>query len=135
MAAACLGRLDTIGKEGRKLVSFGKDEVAGALIHDEWTQATEFIGLTEYAVESGEPAERVMRGEKISPDSKIRMGQRLLELKARTGKKFDTDGHALNADGTREGEPTGKTSISESNRLWFARQGLDNNVGQTNGDS
>ena len=59
-----------------------------------------------------------------------------VELEARVGKKFDDSGHALDADGKREGEPlqyTGKTSISESNRLWFARQGLDDMGGQNNG--
>ncbi len=82
LAAAAIERYDLLDETTRSLVSFSKDDIAAAMVHDEWSKAAEAIGLSDYAVESGELAEREMRGDKISPDQKIRVGQRLMELEA-----------------------------------------------------
>ena len=135
LAAACCVRIDSMGKEPRKLLKFSKSDVAEILAGDEWSKAIEAIGLADFAIAQSELADKEIRGIKVSPDEKIRVGQRLLELEAQTGKKFDNNGHSLNEDGTREGEPvqyTGTVSISESNRLWFTRKGLDDKGGLAN---
>ena len=135
LAAACCVRIDSMGKEPRKLLKFSKSDLAEILAGDEWSKAIEAIGLADFAIAQSELADKEIRGIKVSPDEKIRVGQRLLELEAQTGKKFDNNGHSLNEDGTREGEPvqyTGTVSISESNRLWFTRKGLDDKGGLAN---
>ncbi len=133
LAAAAVERYDLLDETTRSLVSFSKDDIAAAMVHDEWSKAAEAIGLSDYAVESGELAEREMRGDKISPDQKIRVGQRLMELEAKIGRKLDADGNVVDPDG----EPvkyTGKVSISESNRRWFAEHGTYGTGGEINAD-
>jgi hypothetical protein len=105
LAAACLVRYDAMDRKTRDLVSYGKDDVAEAMVHDEWSMAVEAIGLADYAIESGELAEREMRGDKISPDAKIRVGMRLKELSIKIGRPVEGDGSDENkGDGQREGE-------------------------------
>ena len=101
LAAACCVRIDSMGKDSRKLLKFSKSDIAEILIGEEWNTAQEAIGVADFAISQSELADKEIRGIKVSPDEKIRVGQRLVELEAQTGKKFDNNGHSLNEDGTR----------------------------------
>ncbi len=133
LAAACCVRLDSIGKESRKLVQFSKSDVAGEVAGADFMKAQEAFALADYAIAQSELAEREIQGEPISSNQKIKIGIMRAELESKIGKKLDVDGNVVDPDG----EPvkyTGKVSISESNRRWFAEHGTYGTGGEINAD-
>lgn len=89
LAAACCSRFDSIGNEGQKLVRFSKDDVAEVIAGDDWNKAQEALGLADYAIASGELAEKEINGLKIAPTEKIKVGMIRDELEAKLGRSLD----------------------------------------------
>ncbi len=114
LAAACLTRLDSIGKESRKLVSFSKSEVAEVMAGDSFVKAQEAFGLADYAIAQSELAEQEIQGKSASAGQKIKIGVMRTELETKIGKKLDSDGHVVDADGN----PTGENFEERLDRLY-----------------
>ncbi len=74
------------------------------MVADEWAKATEALGLADYYRESGDLMAREIEGRRVSPNDKIRTGQRLRELEAKLGKSLDVDG---------KGEPPKAETLDE----------------------
>ena len=93
--------------------------------------ALEAFALADLAFAQSELTEREIHGKPLSPGDKTRIGLLKHDLEAQIGKKIDADGYVVDPDG----EPvkyTGKVSISESNRRWFAEHGT-HGTGGTDG--
>ena len=60
-AAACV-RIDSLGREPRKLLKFNKSDVAEVMVANEFNAATEALGLADYYRESGDLAARELEG-------------------------------------------------------------------------
>ena len=133
LAAACLVRLDSIGKESRKLVQFSKSDVAEVMVGAGFLKAQEAFGLADLAFAQSELAEQEITGKSASANQKIKIGMMRAELETKLGKKLDTDGNVVEPedDSVRY---TGKVSISESNRRWFAEHGTYGTGGEVNAD-
>ncbi len=114
LAAACLTRLDSIGKEGRKSVRFSKIDVAEVLAGADFLKAQEAFGLADLAIAQSELAEREIQGKPLSPGDKMRSGLMRHDLESKIGRKIDTDGHVIDADGN----PTGETFEERLDRLY-----------------
>lgn len=114
LAAACLTRLDSIGKEGRKSVRFSKIDVAEVLAGADFLKAQEAFGLADLAIAQSELAEREIQGKPLSPSDKMRIGLMRHDLESKIGRKIDTDGHVIDADGN----PTGETFEERLDRLY-----------------
>lgn len=104
LAAACLVRLDSIGADGRKLVSFSKSDVAEVVAGADFLKAAEAFGLADLAIAQSELAEREIQGKPVTSRDKMRIGLLKHELESKIGRKLDADGHVIDADGNREGE-------------------------------
>ena len=91
-----------MGKESRKSLKFSKSDVAEVMVAKEFNAATEALGLADYYRESGDLVAREIEGRRVSPNDKIRTGQKLLELENKLGRKLDVDGDG--ETGQREGE-------------------------------
>ena len=133
LAAACLTRLDSIGKEGRKSVRFSRTDVAEVMAGADFLKAQEAFALADHAIAQSELAEREIQGHALTAGQKIKIGMMRTELETKLGKTLDADGHVIDPDG----EPvkcTGKVSISESNRRWFAEHGTYGTGGEINAD-
>lgn len=102
LAAACCVSIDAMGKESRKSLKFNKADVAEVMVADEFAKATEALGLADFYRESGDLVARELDDRKISPEAKIRVGQKLMELEIMLGRKLDVDGDG--ETGQREGE-------------------------------
>ena len=131
LAAACCVRLDSIGKESRKLVQFSKSDVAGEVAGAGFLKAQEAFGLADLAFAQSELAEQEITGKSASANQKIKIGMMRHELESKIGRKLDADGHVIDpeVDSIRY---TGKVSISESNRRWFAEHGTYGTGGEIN---
>jgi len=101
-AAACV-RIDGLTKEARKSLKFSKSEVAEHMVAKDFNAATEALGLADYYRESGDLAAREIEGSRISPNAKIRVGQKLMELEIQLGRKIAVDGDG-DGTGQRKGE-------------------------------
>jgi hypothetical protein len=105
LAAACCVRLDSIGKEGRKLVRFSKTNIAEVVAGDSFMKATEVFGLADLAFAQSELAEQeISTGKGLNANQKMRIGLMRHELETKIGKKLDADGHVINEDGSPKGE-------------------------------
>ena len=72
----------------------------------------------------GELADIELRGQRVSADDRIGLGIKLRNAEAQIGHKLiDDEGKVTTGDSEKIGNPDPNISISESNRLWFARQG------------
>ena len=104
LAAACCVRIDAMGKEPRKLLTYTKSDIAEEMVAKEFNAATEFIGLADFYRASGDLMARELEGRKVSPDDKIRVGQNLRELALKIGKTLDADGNHTEEDGSPKNE-------------------------------
>ena len=90
-AAACLSRLDAMGKDTRKLVRISKRDVAEPLVSDEWNKARTFIAIAEIAVTEAEIADDEAEGKSILPKRKIGLGLKKRELETVLGTSLNSD--------------------------------------------
>ncbi len=133
LAAACLTRLDSIGKESRKLVQFSKSDVAEVMAGAGFLKAQEAFGLADLAFAQSELAEQEITGKSASANQKIKIGMMRHELETKLGKTLDEAGNVVDPDDDSV-RYTGKVSISESNRRWFAENGTHGTGGEINAD-
>ena len=124
LAAACCVRLDSIGREPRKLIKFSKNDVAEMLCGSEWSKVAEVVAVSSYLIGQGELADTELRGQRVSADDRIGLGIKLRNAEAQIGHKLiDDEGNLPTGESEMIGNPDPIISISEANRLWFARQG------------
>ena len=85
MAAACCARYEGLSKDARKGVSINRDDLAHALVADEWDEARKSMGMTLFALSTAELAIKDILGQKITSGEKIRTGLHRAELEADFG--------------------------------------------------
>ena len=114
LGAACMMRLESLGKDGRKLCPYSRSDTADALTGADFLAAQEAIGMADYFISSGNLAALETEGKKISPDQKIAVGVMVQELSARLGKPIDPE--------STEG-PEGETDDERMDRLFPGKPG------------
>lgn len=119
LAAACLVRLDSIGKEGRKLVPFSKFDIAEQMAGPDFTKAQEAFALAYFAFEQSELAEKEIQGKPLSSEDKIRVGIMRQDIETKFGRKLDSDGNPIDA----EGNPTSETFEERLDRKYPGQPG------------
>ncbi len=106
----------------------GDSQVASSTL-----RAQEAFALADYAIAQSDIAEREIQGHALTAGDKTRIGLLKHEIESMIGRKIDDGGHVIDPedDSIRY---TGKVSISESNRRWFAEHGTYGTVGEANAD-
>ncbi len=91
----------------------------------EWSKVAEAVAVSSYLIGQGELADAELRGKPVSANARIGLGVKLHDIEVKIGRKLIDDSGNLTT-GKPDDDPlqyTGKVSISESNRRWFAEHG------------
>ena len=91
-----------------------RSDIADIMAGGETRNALEAFALADLAFAQSELAEREIRGKPLSPGDKMRIGLMRHDLESKIGRKIDTDGHVIDADGN----PTGETFEERLDRLY-----------------
>lgn len=86
-------------KELQKLVPYSRDDIADALVGNEYWEAQESIGIMKYFIEQSEVAVLELEGKGLSTARKLKAGIMKRELEATLGKTFNDDGYEVDAEG------------------------------------
>lgn len=93
-------------------IPYTREEIADVLVHDQYWEARQWIGLAKYHIEQSEVAVLTLEGKSISTDRKMKAGLMRAELEKAVGKSFNEEGDEVDPEGKIVTVPLSKSHES-----------------------